>query len=203
MALRRRNEPDTMMLSGDPLDRAQQALEVARDQILRCRGITHHFMRLSRGQRSPGDLVDLAPAVDAVARLIEPTARAHMVHIEVRPIPSDARVRTDEAELQHTLINLLLNAADATPATDPIDLSVAADGNEACILVRDRGPGVPPALRARVFEPFFSTKHGGTGLGLPTVQRIVEQHGGTITIDDAPGGGALFTVRLPARAPLD
>ena len=94
----------------------RESAAIAREQILRCRGITQHFLRMSRGQRSQGEVVDLAAVIGAVARLIEPTAREHTVQIEVRTLPAGMHVRADEAELQHTLINLLLNAVQASRA---------------------------------------------------------------------------------------
>jgi PAS domain S-box-containing protein len=173
---------------------------IAREQILRCRGITHHFLRISRGQRSPGDLVDLAPAVDAVARLIEPTARAHMVRIEVHPIPPGARVRTDEAELQHTLINLLLNAVQASRPGSKV--TVEADAGETIRLrVIDSGCGISPENRKQIFEPFFSARQGGTGLGLFLSLNFVRRWGGDIHVESRPGEGSTFEVVLPS--PLD
>src|SRR5512132_1398004 len=75
--------------SGPAADEAciRDSASIAREQILRCRGITQHFLRLSRGQRGQGEVVDLGPMIAAVARLIEPTARAHSVNVEVRPLP--------------------------------------------------------------------------------------------------------------------
>jgi signal transduction histidine kinase len=69
------------------------------------------------------------------------------------------------------------------------------------VTVRDRGPGIPPEHRAHIFEPFFSTKKGGTGLGLATVHRIVEEHHGQIEIEQPADGGTAFTVRLPLAPP--
>ena len=77
----------------------------------------------------------------------------------------------------------------------------AADADGARVAVSDDGPGIEPSDLPRLFEPFFTTKREGTGLGLATVQRIVDAHGGTVEVDSAPGRGAAFTVRLPAAAP--
>ena len=91
---------DAKQASSDAPDavRAADNAAIAREQVLRCRGITQHFLRLSRGQPSPGDMVDLQRTIAAVARLIEPTARAHTVTIDVRPAPPGLHVRADEAE---------------------------------------------------------------------------------------------------------
>src|SRR5262249_49776469 len=108
------------------------------------------------------------------------------------------------AQLRQLLWNLLRNAAEASPRGAPISVDVDSedlDGHKwARLVVRDRGPGIPAEQRARVFEPFFSTKEGGTGLGLATVHRIVEERRGRIEIADPPGGGAAVIVRLTLRA---
>jgi signal transduction histidine kinase len=95
--------------------------------------------------------------------------------------------------------NLLRNAAEAAPG-EPIVVEARSEGAQAVVRVRDRGPGIAPDYRARMFEPFFSTKEGGTGLGLATVHRIVEAHHGVIEIDSAPSGGTTVSIRLPVAA---
>ncbi|KQQ97316.1 ATP-binding protein [Massilia sp. Leaf139] len=113
----------------------------------------------------------------------------------------------DYDRMTQVLVNLLSNAIRVAPGGTQVVLRVAADGEGANLAVADSGPGIAPALRERVFQPFVqigdagSAPKGGTGLGLAICKRIVEEHGGTITIGDAPGGGALFCVRLPARMP--
>jgi two-component system sensor histidine kinase PilS (NtrC family) len=92
--------------------------------------------------------------------------------------------------------NLLRNAAEAAPG-ETISVEITREAHCALIRVADRGPGIAPDARARLFEPFFSTKERGTGLGLATVHRIVEGHKGTIDVECPPGGGTTMTVRLP------
>jgi signal transduction histidine kinase len=75
--------------------------------------------------------------------------------------------------------------------------SVRRQGERALLAVADEGPGIPPEVRPRVFDPYFTTRRDGTGLGLAIVRKIVLQHGGDVEVGDRPGGGALFTVSLP------
>ena len=174
----------------------------AREQILRCRGITQHFLRLSRGQPSPGDLVELQPIIAAVERLVEPTARAASVTIAVQPVPAGLHLRADEAELQHTLINLLLNAVQACAPGGRVD--VAVDGGQTVrIRVSDDGCGIAPDDRTRIFEPFFSLRKGGTGLGLFLSLNAVRRWGGDIAVESTPGRGSTFEVVLPAAAVME
>ena len=94
-------------------------------------------------------------------------------------------------------MNLLLNAIHAAPQGGWVRVEARHDGNEVLIAVEDSGAGVPPAVRDRIFEPFFTTKSSGTGLGLPLVHAIVQQHGGSITLETGEVGGARFVIRLP------
>ena len=185
--------------SGDGADEAwiRDSASIAREQILRCRGITQHFLRLSRGQRGQGEVVDLGPVIAAVARLIEPTARAHSVRVEVRPAPAGMHVRADEAELQHTLINLLLNAVQASKAGGQVTVEAEA-GEQMRIRVIDDGCGIAADDQKRIFEPFFSARQGGTGLGLFLSLNFVRRWGGEIQVTSAVGRGSTFEVVLPA-----
>ncbi len=106
----------------------------------------------------------------------------------------------DAGQVGRALRNLLLNAAQAMPEGGRLSVSVHAvpDGNQYELTVQDAGPGIPEAIRERLWEPFFTTKARGTGLGLAQVRQVVEAHGGTITAENAPGGGgARFALRLP------
>ncbi|MCA8924779.1 MAG: response regulator [Planctomycetes bacterium] len=111
-------------------------------------------------------------------------------------------VMGDYVRLEQVVMNLFLNARDAMPEGGRIRVSTRDEGPEVVVEVEDEGAGIPRALRRRVFDPFFTTKQGGprtsTGLGLATVYGIVDSHQGAVEIADAPGGGALVRVRLPA-----
>jgi PAS domain S-box-containing protein len=173
---------------------------IARDQILRCRGITQHFLRMARGQRSCGDLVDLRGTIEAVTRLIEPTARAHAVQVDVEPVPIGIHIRADEAELQQSLINLLLNAVQACKPGGRVAVRNSA-GAEVHIRISDNGCGIPSEHLKRIFEPFFSLRKGGTGLGLFLSLNFVRRWGGDILVESGSGQGATFEIRLPGCLP--
>ena len=117
----------------------------------------------------------------------------------------------DEPQLRQALINLVRNAreamggdrtsGEAAAAPDKrLALSVRAVGAEVVVRVRDSGPGIGPADIGKIFDPFFSTKARGTGLGLALVQQIVVDHGGQIEVESAPGRGTTFTMAFPAVA---
>jgi PAS domain S-box-containing protein len=180
--------------------RVEESATIARDQLLRCRGITQHFLRLSRGQGSPGNLVEVGPTLAAVAQLIEPTARARSVAIAVAELPARLRVRVNEAELQQVVLNLLLNAVEACARGGRVSIGAelaGGEGGSACIRVSDDGCGIPPEIQKRIFEPFFSARRGGTGLGLFLSLEFVRHWGGDIEVRSTAGSGSTFEVVLP------
>jgi len=181
----------------------RESASIAREQVLRCRGITQHFLRMARGQRTQGDIVDVQSVVTVVARLVEPTARVHSVNVNVQTLPS-THVRADEAELQHTIINLLLNAIQACKPGGQVEIAmVAGEGpaNAVRIRVTDNGCGIAPEHRKRIFEPFFSMRQGGTGLGLFLSLNFVRRWGGDILLESVAGKGSTFEVILPVMEP--
>ncbi len=121
--------------------------------------------------------------------------------------PESLDAEADGEKLERILLNLLANAFKFAPSKGRIDCSLIADEATAFISVADNGPGVPPHLREAIFEPFhqgdgeMSRHASGTGLGLAIVHQFAELHGGAVDVRDAPGGGALFEIRIPLRAP--
>jgi len=177
--------------------RIRENASIAREQILRCRGITQHFLRLSRGQRHEGDIVDVQAAIAAAQKLVNPTARASSVEIVVQPYASTLHVRADEAELQNIFVNLMLNAIQASKAGGKV-VVVTHGGDAVHINVTDEGCGIAPEYRQKIFEPFFSLRQGGTGLGLFLSLNAVRNWGGTIAVESTPGKGSTFEVVIPA-----
>jgi signal transduction histidine kinase len=180
--------------------RIHENASIAREQLLRCRGITQHFLRLSRGQGRTGAIVDVPEAIEAAQRLVDPTGQTHSVQIEVGPLPDGLHVRAGEAELQDLLINLLLNAVQASKPGSKVVVE-AHGGADVRIRVTDEGGGIAAESLKKIFEPFFSMRQGGTGLGLFLSLNAVRSWGGDIRVESTPGKGSMFEVVLPAIHP--
>lgn len=116
--------------------------------------------------------------------------------IPITIVTDDVKVNADPEMLRAALLNLALNACQAAGKAE-VDVCIAATGRLCHIEIRDRGPGIPPEIRDRVFEPFFTTRPSGTGLGLAIVKRLLELQDGTITLGDRPGGGTIAEVIVP------
>jgi len=155
------------------------------------------FARVRELKRAEIDLMHLLTDLKASAKL-DPAMRDVTIELVGEP----ATIEADADQLRLVITNLVINAAQAMNYVGRIELGVSAlDQHRSVVTVSDHGPGIPGELRERVFEPFFSTKHRGTGLGLPTAKRIVEAHGGQLTLAESPSGGTIARLTLPRRLP--
>ena len=175
-----------------------EPLLLVRDEIRRLDHILEDFLQFARPREFRPGSVDVKALVRRVVDLLSSQAETRKVTlthvIPEAPLPA---LSGEEERLRQVLINLCLNALESTPAGGRVTLTVGAEEGRVWLTVDDTGPGVPEAVRDRIFEPFFTTKAQGSGLGLPIVHAIVTQHGGTLEVGAAPGGGARFLLRLP------
>ncbi len=185
-----------------------EPLVLVKDEIRRLDHILEDFLQFARPREFVPRPIVLAQVVSRVLDLLagEAERRAIRLEREISPELDGTRVAGEEERLRQVLVNLALNAMEATPhggrvrvrcQAEPPDPALGEELPSVVVAIDDSGPGVPPAVRDRIFEPFFTTKAKGSGLGLSIVHAIVTQHGGTISVDDAPGGGARFQLRLP------
>jgi len=139
--------------------------------------------------------VKLDTIVDEVLELMRRQLEHLSVRVEKRYAPSP-EVDVDVSRFKRCVMNLLLNGAQAMPSGGPLRVGVRPNDGKVRLEVTDGGPGVPPDLRDRIFDPFVTTKQDGVGLGLALTRRIVEDHGGSIGLDSS-GPGATFWIELP------
>ena len=148
---------------------------------------------LDFSRSGPIDRGDTDPA--ALLRTAAEPVDASRIVLSVDQAPP--RFPLDAPRVRQALTNLLVNAVQASPDGVPATARVALEGDRLVFTVSDRGPGIPPGDLERIFEPFYTTRPTGTGLGLAVAQRIVQMHGGTVTAANHPGGGASFRVAIP------
>jgi two-component system sensor histidine kinase AtoS len=173
-----------------------ESLDVLEKQIDRIGRIVRGVSHLARNRFDSRGIVDAEAVVREAISLVRFDRRAERVHIcdELRALPP---VRGIRDELLQVVLNLLFNAVEAMPDGGSIRTRAFTDDGHVRIAVSDSGPGIEPAVRARLFEPFFTTKHDGTGLGLSICRSLVHANGGTIEVESEPGHGAQFTIVLP------
>jgi signal transduction histidine kinase len=179
-----------------------QDLVVLEQEIDRLERSIQTFLDFARPPQPEKRLLDLSVLVQQVVALLSARAEHLGIRLECRLPDRPTPVLADAGQIRQVLLNLLLNALDATPTggTVAVELEKTADGRELLLRVADTGPGLPATLGESIFEAFVSTKEAGLGLGLTICKRIVEAHDGAITAANRPQGGAAFTVRLPLPA---
>ncbi len=170
----------------------QDSLAAMLQEVEHLSELADQFSQYARLPEPRFERVDLAEVARTAANLHEPEGLQLSLEAD-RPLP----VWGDRLLLSRAIHNLLLNACEASPAGATVELRARAEGSEAVVEITDRGPGLPEAVRARVFEPYVSTKQRGSGLGLSLVRDIVSQHRGQVTLTDREAGGACARVALP------
>jgi signal transduction histidine kinase len=151
------------------------------------------FGRFSPLQRKEVEVSDL---VEDVRRMLHNEFRDRRVHF-ICQCECRTRASLDTEKIRQVLVNLLQNALQASPEGGEVRLSADCDGRAVKFVVEDQGVGIPAANLDRIFQPFFTTKPQGTGLGLPIAQRIVREHGGQIQVKSVLGNGTRFTLTFP------
>jgi two-component system, NtrC family, sensor histidine kinase HydH len=177
-------------------------LEILEEEISRMERAIQRFLDYARPPKLERSLTDLGQLASQTWELVSARAERHGVALRYKPPAEPVRIEADPQQIRQVLLNLFLNAFDSIQDQGWISLSVegAADEATARLSVADSGPGLPADLGQRIFEPFISNKETGLGLGLPICRRIIEAHGGQITAENAPEGGAVFHIVLPAKA---
>jgi signal transduction histidine kinase len=175
--------------------RAHKHVDRIKEQLDVANGIIGNLLDMIRNRPlapEPVRLAEVAAAAGAAVR------RPPGVALELAGLDRLPQVQGDPVQLRQVLVNLVENAVYAASPQGLVSVRGRAEPGAVVIEVEDSGPGVPPAARARLFEPLVTTKEKGIGLGLALVRRIAERHGGAVSYADREGGGARFTVRLPA-----
>jgi two-component system sensor histidine kinase PilS (NtrC family) len=203
-----------LLRSGAARVERERLMDIVLREIGRLDALIRDFLQFARPAPPKLVAVPLPPLLEEVAKMLA-TAVPHGARLEVEADPA-ARALADPTQLRQVLWNLARNACDALEGPGVIRLAAARvanapqgggsgdrkrpreEGAAVEIVVADTGRGIPLDDLERIFDPFFTTKPDGTGLGLPTVHRIVESHGGAIQVESQPGVGTRFRVRLPA-----
>lgn len=179
--------------------RTHKRLGVAEAEVRRLQEIVEEFLRFARMPEVHAVPADLNALLQAVVDFSAPELRDHGLSLRFFPGAAVGSPPIDAAQVRAAVINLVRNAADASTPGDEIIVSSRRDGDSVLVQVIDSGAGMSPEVRAKIFQPYFSTKKAGTGLGLPMVRRVVEAHGGRVEVSSEVGKGTQFTLVFPGR----
>jgi signal transduction histidine kinase len=141
---------------------------------------------------------NLDTIVNDILELLRPQLTARKIDVRRSSGGPEAYALVDESSIRGALMNLILNAIEATPEGGVVSISTARTAESLRLEIADTGPGIDEEKAKKIFEPFYTTKAGGLGLGMPYAKKIIDQHGGTIVLNSRPGEGTTITVMLPA-----
>ncbi len=187
---------------GETANVLADAIEALEAVARRSEGLLHfvqNHRRLTQRMTARPEETLLVRVFARLERLLGPEMTARDINFEHDCRPPTLRLQVDPELLDQALINLLRNAMEAVAGRPDARVRLTAEalaGGDVAIRVSDNGPGIAAELREQIFVPFFTTKQQGTGVGLTLVQQIASLHGGSVTLNDVPGGGAAFTLRL-------
>lgn len=190
----------TMTPQDDPITLGEE-LAILDDEAAQCQRIAEDLLWYSRASGLEITDAEMSQYLEEVRSRFSESPHGRDVLIELKV--KDAKIPLDKARIRQVLFNLLANAVQASTGRQPVTLMAGSEDDFYVIQVSDDGAGVAEAQRQRVFEPFYSKRKGGTGLGLAVALGIVEMHGGRIEVGEGPEGGALFRVLLPLSGTKD
>lgn len=185
-------------LSPAPREATQLVAAISRE-VDRLEAVAEEYLKFARLPRAAPAPLDLDEVVASLLDFVGPelsAARIEVVRELAGGLPS---VEGDEAQLRAVALNLVRNSRESMPGGGTLRVRTRRADGGVELEVEDTGGGMPPEVLARIFEPFYTTKERGTGLGLAYARRVVAEHGGRIQCDSAPGRGTTFTIRLPGR----
>ncbi|GAB4303648.1 MAG: ATP-binding protein [Desulfuromonadia bacterium] len=167
-------------------------------QSVRLEHLVDDLLSYARIDDAPAEMVDLSPILDESVALMESEARAQgiTIFLETTPTPPVAASRD---RVMQILLNLMKNALQAMPEGGNLTIGLREKRGNVFLTVSDTGCGIPPHLREKIFEPFWTSKTHGTGLGLPVCRAIMERLGGSITLESKEGLGTTVTLRFPMK----
>jgi len=173
-------------------------LKVIEEEINRINETVDQFLRFAKPASPLLEKAELIPILEETLQLLKPQIERRRISVQesFRSLPP---IAIDREQMKQVVLNLLLNAIQAMPEGGRLGLSAAMPDDHEWIQlsIQDSGVGIPPADMDKLFDPFFSTKDGGIGLGLSISHRIIDQHHGKIEVESAPGKGTRFTIWLP------
>jgi|GEM_PF-635805 len=201
--------------AAEPRAEYDRFAEIMQAEVGRLNTIVDRFLSLARPSRLTLTEEPLAKVLEELVALFASQASAQAVRIEPDLTLGEARVRMDRQQLTHAFMNVMLNAIQAMPGGGTLRVRAAVLPPEraavsvhasagvpmAQVAISDSGPGIAPEDLDRIFEPYFTTKEGGTGLGLALTHKIVREHAGDIRVESRVGSGATFIITLPLVAP--
>lgn len=177
--------------------RILKKIEVLQKESSRLEEILNDFLRFTKEQELELEEHDINTVMDEVLDFITPEAQLQSIKIHKLYDPALPKCRVDDKLIKQAILNIFINAQEAMPKGGNLTVKTLLNKKGIQIDIADTGVGIPSDKINKIFQPYFSTKKTGTGLGLPTAKRIIEKHKGTLTVHSKEGKGTKFSILLP------
>lgn len=180
--------------------RTHKRLTVVESEVKRLQAIVEEFLGFVRTPLPKRRMVDVNTLLQGLVELSEPELREAGVTLKFFPSPATGPAEIDPDQIRAVVVNLLRNAGEACEEGDEVLVSTRRKGDQVIVQVTDTGAGMELEVTERAFQPYYSTKKGGTGLGLALARRIAEEHDGSLELSSDVGKGTQLTLRLPGAS---
>jgi signal transduction histidine kinase len=182
-----------------PAEREKQAWELVQRNVLNIQKILNSYLGLARQTEGNRERHNLNDSIGRVAHFLEVQARNRNIQLEKNLQADLSAVTIDVSAVESSILNISINALEAMERNGKITYSTKNDpqSKTVCLEIADTGPGIPPELIEKIFQPFFTTKPGGTGVGLYSAKSIVEQNQGQLGVQSKVGSGTTLSMTFP------
>lgn len=178
--------------------RLSSRLATLQKETARLRDILDDFLRYAGKMELDRKPVNVGQILEDLIDFFAPQAQLNRVQLRVRPIEGTITANLDEKMIKQAILNLMINALQAMPSEGGEMILSARQADASLVIeVMDTGRGMTPEVRDKIFDAYYSTKKGGTGLGLAIARRIIEEHGGNVSVESEPGKGSVFRLTMP------
>ncbi len=186
-----------------PAPRMRSRVQVLRREVERLNDVLNDYLRFTRQRQLEREPANLNDVLDELLEFVRPEGLRRNVEIRHQFAPDVPRAALDVNLLKQALLNLIVNSFEAMPEGGELIVQTETDGATVTVRLTDTGCGIPPDEVDKVFRVYYSTKQTGTGLGLPTARRIVQEHGGALHLSSQPNRGTQVAITLPVEPEAD
>ena len=190
-------------MSGENSKRSRIKIQALQKEILRLEEILNDFLRFAKGQKLELQYLDINEVIDELIDFVSPEIKQKNIVVLKSYDSNIPRCRIDGNLIKQALLNLIINAEQAMENGGELMIRTRSNKELVQIDITDTGTGIRKEVVDKIFQVYFSTKTAGTGLGLPTTKRIIEEHKGTISVQSEEGKGTNFSIALPIHLTVD
>lgn len=193
---------DIQSMTGENSKRASVKIQALQKEVQRLEEILNDFLRFARGQKLELESHDINEVLDEVVDFVTPKIKQKNIMILKNYDENLPRCRIDSSLIKQAILNIIINAEQAMEKGGELMIRTSRNKKYVQIDITDTGSGIPEDITDKIFQVYFSTKKAGTGLGLPTTKRIIEEHKGTLSVQSEEGKGTCFSIQLPTNATI-